>query len=108
LGQDKYGNKLDNSQRAKVFGKSLFTNIVPGGAQIQRTVEGLSTVGAGKETTSSGKFKYKVGQEPSDYISGALFGKYNIPSSKEYYKKQEDKAKGKKTSTSRPNRYNPI
>jgi len=108
MGVDKYGNKLDGSQRAKVVGKSLFTNIVPAGAQIQRTVEGLSTVDAGKETTGSGKFKYKVAPTTENYISGALFGKFNLPESKKYYQKQEDKKKGKAPSKSREGRYNPI
>ncbi len=107
IGEDKYGNKLDGSQKAKLVGKSLFTNIVPAGAQIQRTIEGLSNVNAGKETTSSGKLKYKVAPTTENYVSGALFGKYNLPESKAYYKKQDDKTKKKTTAPSRAGRYTP-
>jgi hypothetical protein len=107
MGTDKYGNKLDWGQRGKMVGKSLFTNIVPAGAQMQRTYEGISAVNAGKSTTASGKFQYKIKQSPANYVRGALFGKYNLPENKEYYKKQDEKAKKK----SRPNgssRYNSL
>ena len=75
---------------------------------MQRTFEGLSTVDAGKETTGSGKFKYKVAPTTENYVSGALFGKFNLPESKKYYQKQEDKKKGKTPSKSREGRYSPI
>jgi hypothetical protein len=107
MGTDKYGNKLDWGQRAKMVGKSLFTNIVPAGAQLQRAYEGLSAVRAGEDKTTSGKFKFKIEQSPANYVRGALFGKYNLPESKEYYKKQDDKAK-KKTRESGSNRYTPL
>lgn len=104
LGEDKYGNKI---KRVPALGKTIFTNWVPGGAQMERTFQGLSAVNAGKDTTTSGKFKFKVDQSAPNYIRGALFGKYNLPENVEYYKKQEDKKK-KKSSPSGSSRYNPI
>lgn len=103
LGEDKYGNKI---KRVPALGKTIFTTTVPGGAQMERTYQGLSAVNAGKDTTSSGKFKFKVDQSAPNYIRGALFGKYNLPENVEYYKKQEEKKKKKSSSSS--NRYNPL
>lgn len=107
-GTDKYGNVLNTDQKVKTVAKTLFTNVVPAGAQMQRTFEGLSAVESGKETTRSGKFKYKIAPTTENYISGALFGKYNLPESQTYYKNQADKKKGKKTTAPNSKRYNPI
>jgi hypothetical protein len=103
-GEDKYGNKI---KKLPALTKTLFTNVVPGGAQMERTFEGLSTVDAGKETTNSGKFKYKVSPTAENYITGTLFGKYNLPESKKYYKKQDDKKRGVKTKSG-GNPFEPI
>lgn len=108
MGVDKYGRKLNTDERLKATGKNIFTNVVPAGAQIKRTVEGLSTVNAGKSRSESGTFQYKVKQTPANYTSSALFGKFNIPESKAYYQKQDDKLKGKKNTTSNSNRYNSL
>lgn len=106
LGEDKYGNKLDAGQRAGLVGKSLFTNVVPAGAQMMRTYEGVSTVNQGASRNKSGKFEYKVDQTPSNYLRGTLFGKYNLPQSKDYYEKKENnKNKAKPSGASR---YTPI
>lgn len=109
IGEDKYGNKLDTGGRAKAVGESLFTNVMPGGAQLKKSYEGLTTVMEGASRTKSGQLQYKVDQTPGNYIRGTLFGKYNLPASREYYKKKEDKAKAKtKSSGSREGRYDPI
>ena len=105
MGEDKYGNKLDPKQRANVVGKSLFTNVVPMGAQAARTKQGFQTVNQGASRNKSGKFEYKVDKTPLNYIRGSLFGKYNLPESKAYYKKKEDKKKGKKGGGGNP--FNP-
>jgi hypothetical protein len=106
LGEDKYGNKLDTEDKVKVVGKSLFTNVVPMGAQINRSIEGFNTVNAGKSTTKGGSFQYKVDKTPMNYVRGTLFGKYNLTESKEYYKKKDEKASNKKSKT--VNSFNAI
>ena len=108
MGTDKYGRKLTPSERVGVVGKTIFTNVMPAGAQINRTLEGLGTVGAGKSTTGKGTFQYKVKKTPENYVSGALFGKYNIPESQTYYQKQQDKLSGVKTKATNKNRYNAV
>ena len=73
---------------------------------MERSFKGLSVVGQGKSETAGGIFQYKVDQTPANYTRAGLFGKYNLPASQEYYKKQDDKQKGKK-SGSREGRYTP-
>jgi len=99
--EDQYGNVPTLKSRAKDLGTALLTDIVPGGAQIKKTVEGLSTVGKGKSTTSSGAFQYKVKQTPENYIRGALFGRSGLPETQKYY---EDKSK-KSSKKSTKNRF---
>jgi len=107
VGKDKYGNILDTEEKVKATADTLLTNVVPGGVQAKRTFEGLGVVNEGAARTKSGNFKHKVEQTPSNYVRGSLFGKYNLPESKAYYKKKDDKAKGKSNS-SRSNRYNGL
>jgi len=105
-GKDKYENSLSTENKIENIGKSLFTNVVPMGAQINRSIEGFNTVNAGKSTTKGGNFQYKVDKTPMNYIRGTLFGKYNLTESKEYYKKKDEKASKKKSKTT--NSFNPI
>jgi hypothetical protein len=98
MGEDSYGNKLDAGQRVKAVGKSLFTNVVPAGAQISRSIEGFQAVNSGKSTTSAGNFQYKIAQTPMNYIKGTLFGKYNLPEAKAFSKAKDAP---KKSGTSR-------
>ena len=92
-GEDRYGNVLDDDQKEKAIGKSVLTNVVPMGAQIQKSVEGYKTVNQGFAESPSGKFQYEVDSTPLNYIKGTLFGKYNLPESKKFYKDKDDKAK---------------
>lgn len=108
LGEDQYGNKLDAGERAGAVGKSLFTNVVPMGAQLNKTYEGFKAVDEGAVRDKSGKLKYKVDQTPMNYVRGTLFGKYNLQESKDYYKEKDDKARGKTKKSSGSNPFNPI
>jgi len=93
FGEDKWGNKLTPGERASAVGKSLFTNVVPMGAQMKRTYEGVGAVNAGESTTKSGKTQYEIDQTPMNYVRAALFGKHNLPEAKEYRKEQDQKKK---------------
>jgi hypothetical protein len=93
VGEDKYGNKLTPGERVKSVGKSLFTNVVPAGAQISRGIEGFQAVNAGKSTTKSGDFQYKIAKTPMNYVKGTLFGKYNLPEAKAFTKSKDAPAK---------------
>jgi len=101
FGKDKYGNKLDPMERVSGVAGSLFTNVVPTGAQIKRSVEGFNAVNEGAvygkapDGAQRGDFQYEIDQTPMNYIRGTLFGKGNLPSAQEYYKNKES---GKKPS----------
>jgi len=69
--------------------------VVPMGAQMKRTFQGVSAVNEGKSTTKSGAFQYKIDQTPMNYVRAGLFGKGNLPQAQEYYEAKEDKAAGK-------------
>lgn len=74
-----------------------------GGLQLKKTFQGIGTVAQGKSTSISDKFQYKVDKTLPNYIQGGLFGKYALPQSQKYYKKQETP---KKTNTKNSkNRY---
>jgi hypothetical protein len=109
--EDKYGNVPSPSARARNAGKTLFTNIVPGGAQIKRGFEGFQAVNQGYSKSSptkanpKGSFQYEIDKTPINYVRGTLFGKQNLPAAKEYYKKKDEKKSGGSSSS---NRYNPI
>jgi len=106
MGKDKYGNRLDGSEQASLVAKTLFTNMVPVGSQLQRSYQGLKAVGEGAGRTKSGTLQYKIDQTPSNYVRGTLFGKYNLPENKKFYKEKDRKARGK-SSSSGSNPFNP-
>jgi hypothetical protein len=105
LGKDKYGNSLGLGERALSIGKSFLTNVVPGGSQAKRTFEGIKTVNEGGVKNKSGYYDYKVAQTPLNYVRGALFGKSNLPETKDYYKKKDEK---KKTTSPSKSKFNPL
>lgn len=104
LGTDKYGNKLKPGKRAKVVAKSLFTNVVPGGAQLNKAYEGISAVNQGHSDSIGNKFEYKIDKTPMNYVRASIFGKANLPQAKTFY----DKKEGAKAPTTSSSRYNPI
>lgn len=97
IGKDEYGNKLTPGKRVKSVAGSLFTNIVPAGAQIKKSYEGFKAVNQGASRTSpskknpKGTFQYKIEKTPTNYIRGTLFGKSNLPEAKTYYKNKSTK-----------------
>lgn len=110
-GEDDYGNELDAGERTKAVAESLFTNVVPAGAQIKRGYEGVKAVNEGKVRTAGGKVKYTVENEGVEgsfnYARAALFGVYNLDESKEYYDKKEEKKNTKKASST-AGKYGPA
>jgi hypothetical protein len=102
--KDQYGNTPTVPARVRDVGSAFLTDVVPGGSQIKKTVEGISTVKKGKSTTASGNWQYKVSKTPSNYIKGALFGKTGLPETQKYYENKNKKSK----KTEKKNRFNPI
>jgi len=86
--KDQYGNVPSGATRARTVGTSLFTNLVPGGAQMKRSYEGFQAVNQGASKTASGNFQYKIDKTPMNYVRGTLFGKANLPEAQTYYDKK--------------------
>ncbi len=96
-GEDQYG--------APLTPKSIFQNLgnkalplLPASVQIKKTLQGIKAVSEGKDTTASGKTKYKIKNTRGNMLRAALFGKYNLPEAREYYKKQDKKSTKTKSS----------
>lgn len=62
-----------------------------GGAQIKKTLQGLSAVAAGKVTDKNGDIQYRVDQTPMNIFKGAVFGKQGLPETQAYYNKTPKK-----------------
>lgn len=92
---NKFGQVPDTRARLRDVGNALLTDVVPGGTQINRTIEGLSAVDRGGSFTApsnanpQGIFQYKIDQTPLNYLRGGLFGKSSLPEAKEYKKKKQ-------------------
>lgn len=67
----------------------IYLGLPTGGAQIKKTIEGISTVSAGGSYKTDKKGN-RILQFPvenataKEYIQGGIFGKYSLPTSKEY------------------------
>jgi len=101
--KDEYGNTPTVSSRVRDFGKAILTDVIPGGAQILKTAEGINTIKAGRSKSASGAFQYKVENTPGNVLRASIFGKSSLPESKKYY----DKKNKKPTKSSSSNRFNP-
>lgn len=66
---------------------SKLAYVVPpfGGGQVKKTIEGLTAVAKGKDTTPTGKTRFEIDQTPANYARGAIFGKSSFPESNKYY-----------------------
>lgn len=68
---------------------SLAALTLPAGTQLKKTYEGLDTVSKGYSETESGRVRFPVDQSVGHYIRGGLFGQWNLPEAKEYFKNNE-------------------
>ncbi len=103
-GEDKYGQPYTLKTGAEAIFKKAIP-FIPAGVQIRKTLEGLSAVSEGKDTTAGGRTKYKIDQTTGNYLKAALFGKNNLPEAQEYFKKQRKKKSPEKSKSS-SSRYN--
>lgn len=74
-------NKASPADNALKF----FTEILPGGRQIRKTVQGLTMQANGGEFTRSGLLKYPARQDAYGIMQNALFGKYASREAQSYY-----------------------
>ena len=87
---------------SKGFLDPLYKIVPPlGGAQIKKTITGISTWLKGKKTNTEGDFQYKIDQTPVNLIKAGIFGPQGLPQTQAYYEKKN----APKTTT---NRFNMI
>jgi hypothetical protein len=87
----------------KALTDPLFKIAMPyGGAQLKKTLQGLSAYGAGKSETKSGNFQYEINQTVPNLLRAGLFGKQGLPETQQFYNK---KTTGTKSGA---NPFNPI
>lgn len=75
--------------------KRAAVTIVPAGAQIKKTVQGIQAYNEGRDKTPSGRTRFKIPQNTATQLQTAVFGKSSIPAAQEYYS-----SLGKKKSSS--------
>lgn len=72
-----------SAAKAKI-GQTLST-FIPAGSQIRKTFSGIKAVMQGKDTTPTGRVRFKVPQTTGNYIRAGLFGKTNLDEAQQYY-----------------------
>jgi hypothetical protein len=56
-----------------------------GGAQLKRTIEGVSTVAGGQAESKAGKVQFPVAHTLRNLIQAGIFGKYSLPEARAYF-----------------------
>jgi hypothetical protein len=82
-------DSFSSNPQTKASGQSKLKNLpfmlIPGGNQIKKTVQGISTVSQGKSTTATGKTRYKVAKTPANFVRAGLLGVGGLPENQAYY-----------------------
>lgn len=84
LGGAMFGDEDQKAEGVKKL-KGLGKLLIPGGAQINKTLEGVGAVNEGASLTPTGRVRFEVEKTPENYAKGALFGQYNLPGAREYF-----------------------
>jgi len=82
--KDQYGNEIPMNSRL-IKAVKAGAPLVPAGVQLKKTIEGLTTVGKGYSESQSGRVQYAVPQTADRYIRGGVFGKSNLPETRNYF-----------------------
>lgn len=82
------GKFNDNPQLAaegknKILGVAPL--LIPGGAQMKKTYQGISAYNQGVSTTPSGDIRFTIEKTPSNLIKSAVLGQYGVPEAKDYF-----------------------
>jgi hypothetical protein len=84
-------NPQDKAAAENQLKRNLFT-LLPGGAQIRKTLQGAGVLLKGKDTTPKGKTRFEIdNHDPATIIRALLFGKSNLPEAQEYYDSLDQK-----------------
>lgn len=66
--------------------KNSWRLLVPGGTQLNKTIQGLSATNRGYTTSPSGRVQTPVGTGIGNKIQAGIMGKYSLPEVNQYYK----------------------
>lgn len=83
------GELMSSSDTTRADGKSkverAIVSTIPGGAQIKKTVEGITAYNNGRDQTPSGKTRFKIPKGIGSFLQNAIFGKSATPEAQKYY-----------------------
>lgn len=65
--------------------KSGVVSLIPAGAQIRKTVQGITAYNKGRDTTPTGKTRFRIPKTKTNLIRAAVFGKSSLPEAQAYY-----------------------
>jgi len=80
---------------------TMLSTMIPAGSQIRKTILGITAFNQGKDTTPTGRLRFKIDKTPGNFIRSAIFGKSALPQAQEYYSNI-----GKSKAPSGENRFN--
>ena len=55
-----------------------------GGQQIKRTIEGVGSVNKGYSETKTGRVRFPIEKNLTNFLQGGVFGQYAVPEAKEF------------------------
>ena len=59
-----------------------------GGQQIKRTIEGVGSVNKGYSETKTGRVRFPIEKNLTNFLQGGVFGQYAVPEAKEFFNKK--------------------
>lgn len=84
------------------------TAMVPGGAQIKKTIQGLKAYNAGKDVTAAGNTRFNIPKNTENFLRATLFGKSSLKEAQEYYDKLDSLNEKKPTKKKTKPASNPL
>lgn len=69
---------------ANKVGSKFLTNLIPGSAQFQRTVNGIDSTSTGVSKNKSGAIQFVQNTDPASQLRAAVFGKYTTDAGHEW------------------------
>lgn len=79
--------QASDSQRGAVaskVGSKFLTNLIPGSAQFQRTVNGIDSITSGVSKNKNGQVQFIQNTDPASQLRAAVFGKYTTQNGHEW------------------------
>lgn len=62
--------------------------LIPGGGQLRKTLQGIAAYNRGKDVTATGKTRYVIPHTLGSFLQASMFGKSSLPEAQAYYNKK--------------------